>query len=135
MAERGIEFEPVAVRRPPRRPGARTAEELLAAHAELIDERRSAATRRARQGATLRIRNIERELLSRGVEFDAAELEQSRRARLPAPQTAEEPTEGPDGSQTAHSDPQPPIIAGRLQQLGKASYERIAGRIRRLSPP
>ena len=76
--------------RRPRAPIARTSEDLVAEHAQLIQARETADTRGARQGATRRIRIIERELLERGVEFEPAGLERAPRRPAPAELTNEE---------------------------------------------
>ena len=92
LRERGVEFEPAALERRPRRvaPMPSTPEELLAAHAVLVEARMSAGTRGERQGATRRIRSVESALRERGVEFEPAALERRPRRSAPMPSTPDE---------------------------------------------
>ena len=92
LAARGVDFQPAALERPPRRPPATEAstEELLNERAELIQAREAADTRGARQRATRRIHSIERELAARGVEFEPADVERAPRRPAPEELTTEE---------------------------------------------
>ena len=74
----GVEFEPAQLGRRPQRSAPPTPEELLEAHATLMETRRSAQTAGVKAGATRRIRKIEAALTDRGVEFQPAPLSRSR---------------------------------------------------------
>ena len=91
MADRGVEFQPAPVSRS-RGPSAApsTPEQLLAARAVWIEAREVAETGGQRQGASRRIRTIERELRARGIEFEPADLGRPPRRSAPAPLTPEE---------------------------------------------
>ena len=91
MADLGVEFQPAPVSRS-RGPSAApsTPEQLLAARAVWIEAREVAETGGQRQGASRRIRTIERELRARGIEFEPADLGRPPRRSAPAPLTPEE---------------------------------------------
>lgn len=131
-----------------------TPEELLAAHAAWVEARASAQTGGERQGASRRIRNIERVLRDRGVEFQPAKIGRPPRRSTAEPSTPAEllaahaaeigraspaiPTPPSPISPGASETPRPtrPTSApneGRLQRLGKIGYRRVTGALKR--PP
>ncbi len=89
LTDRGVEFQPAPLS-PSRGSSAApsTPEQLLAARAAWIKAHQAAETGGQRQGASRRIRNIERKLDACGIEFEPADL--GRRPQRSAPSTPEE---------------------------------------------
>ena len=88
LTDRGVEFQPAPLSRSRGSSAApSTPEQLLADRAAWIEAHQAAETAGQRQGASRRIRNIERKLDTPGVEFEPAQL--GRRPQRSAPPTEE----------------------------------------------